>query len=222
MNVLGFDTSTTGTSVCALRADGTASEVAPERAGPDRRPRHAQELLPAIERTRAEAGLEWPDVDAIAVGRGPGTFTGLRIGIATARALAHARAIPLRPVVSLAALAAGLDARLALALTDARRGQVYAALYEHGRERWAPFAATPEDLVERLRTLDAAPVAVGDGSLRCRDLLEEAGVPVAPDQSELHVVRALHICKLASAVPPTSPEAIVPLYLRAPDAKPAR
>ena len=222
MNVLGFDTSATGTSACALRTDGTAVEIPPGRTGLGGRPRHAQELLPAIERSRVDAGLEWEDVDAIAVGLGPGGFTGLRIGIATARALAHARAIPLRPVVSLAALAAGLGAALALPVTDARRGQVYAALYEGGHAHWPPFVATPEDLLDRVRTLGTPPVAAGDGSLRCRDLLEGAGVRVAPEHSELHVVRALHLCKLAHAVQPTLPEAVVPLYLRAPDAKPAR
>ncbi len=222
MNVLGFDTSTTATSVCVVREDGRAFELSPGRTGLDGRPRHAQELLPAIERTRVDAGLEWEEMDAIAVGIGPGGFTGLRIGIATARAIARARAVALRPVVSLAALAVGLDAPLALALTDARRGQVYAALYEDGRERWPPFVAAPEDLAARLRSLDAPPVAVGDGSLRCRDLLEEAGVRLAPDQSDLHVVRALHVCELASGVPPATPEAVVPLYLRVPDAKPAR
>src|SRR5205823_3088548 len=86
VNVLGFDTSTAATSACLLRTDGQAFEVlpGPERvAGP---PRHAQELMPALARVVDEAGVGWEGVEAVAVGVGPGTFTGLRIGVATARA----------------------------------------------------------------------------------------------------------------------------------------
>ena len=89
------------------------------------------------------------DLDAIAVGVGPGTFTGLRIGIATARALASANGLPLRRVSSLAALAAGIDAPLRLPLIDARRGELFGALYEGDARLWPPFAAPPEELVER-------------------------------------------------------------------------
>jgi len=64
------------------------------------------------------------------------------------------------------------------------------------------------------------PVAVGDGSVRFREVLETAGVRVAPDGSQAHAVRALHVCRLAEAVQPVPPEAVLPNYLRAPDAQP--
>ena len=102
--------------------------------------------MPAVADVMGRAGVGWRDLDAIAVGVGPGTFTGLRIGIATARALAAATGLPLRPVSSLAALAAGIEAPLRLALIDARRGEVFGALYEGDERLWPPFVTPPEEL----------------------------------------------------------------------------
>jgi tRNA threonylcarbamoyladenosine biosynthesis protein TsaB len=220
VTLLGLDTSTSGASACVLRGDGEAFEVVP---APDRLhspPAHASELLPAVADAMARAGAGWGDLDAIAVGVGPGTFTGLRIGIATARALASANDLPLRRVSSLAALAAGIDAPLRLPLIDARRGELFGALYARDEQLWAPFAAPPEELVERLRGGGFVPLAAGDGSVRFRGMLEEAGIPVAPDDSPVHVVRALHVCRLGAEAPDEPPEAVLPDYLRDPDAKP--
>ncbi len=111
VTLLGLDTSTAASSACVLRADGEAFEVTPppdRLAGP---PRHASELMPAVASAMERAEVRWEDLEAIAVGVGPGTFTGLRIGIATARALATANELPLRRVSSLAALAAGIRER---------------------------------------------------------------------------------------------------------------
>jgi tRNA threonylcarbamoyladenosine biosynthesis protein TsaB len=166
------------------------------------------------------AEVDWKDLDAIAVGVGPGTFTGLRIGIATARALATAAALPLRRVSSLAALAAGIDNLVRLPLIDARRGEVFAALYEGEREFWPPLVIRPEELIEQLGNASMTPLAAGDGSIRFRGMLEEAGIPVEPDDSVAHVVRALHICRLGAEAEDESPEAVLPEYLREPDAKP--
>lgn len=217
MNVLGFDTSTAATSACVLRADGAAFERDTPPATP---PAHARELLPAIADVLAEAGLAYGDLEAIAVGVGPGTFTGLRIGVASARALAVATGVGLRPVSSLAALAEGIDAGARLPLIDARRGEVFAALYEDGELRFGPLAAPPEAIVERVRKAGPTPLAAGDGSVRFRGVLEAAGIRVEPDGSRAHVVRALHICRLAAAAPPAAPEAVLPEYVRLPDAKP--
>jgi tRNA threonylcarbamoyladenosine biosynthesis protein TsaB len=222
MNLLGFDTATAATSACLLRADGEAFERVPAveaLAGP---PAHASELLPALAQVLEDAGLDWADVDAVAVGAGPGTFTGLRIGVATARALAHAVEAELRPVSSLAALAAGIDAELRLPLIDAKRDEVFAALYRDGEELAAPWTASPEEVAERLREEDVTPLAAGDGSVRFRGIFESAGAIVAPDESAAHVIRALHVCRLARSAPPVTPEAVLPQYLRLPDARPQR
>lgn len=222
--VLGIDTSTAASSVCVLRADGEAFESPPDPAALAARPGHSRELLPAVARQLDAAGLSPAELDAVAVGVGPGGYTGLRIGIATARALADAHGLGVHAVGSLAALAAGIDAPAALALIDARRGQVFAALEVDGVEIWEPFAAAPEAIVERVAAARAvglgAPVAAGDGALRSREPLETAAIDVAPAESACHVVRALHVCRLAGVTPSLAPEAVVPRYLRAPDALP--
>ncbi len=220
MNILGFDTSTAASSACLLREDGEAFEVTPsvERLGG--RPAHASELMPAVAEVIERSGLDWGDVGAIAVGTGPGTFTGLRIGLATARALAVAGGVGLRPVSSLAALAEAIDAEQRLPLIDARRGELFAALYGPQGSIWEPFASAPDALTERVREARADPLAAGDGSVRFRATLEAAGIQVAPDEASAHVVRALHVCRLALKVPDEPPQSILPDYVRAPDAQP--
>jgi tRNA threonylcarbamoyladenosine biosynthesis protein TsaB len=224
VNLVGFDTSTNATSVCVLLADGRAFEHVPPPGRLLERPGHAAELLPAIARLMDDAGVSWDGIDGVAVGVGPGTFTGLRIGIATARALAHARGIAVRPVSSLAALAAPLDpARPRLALIDARRGELFAALHDQAGERWPPFVVGPEALAERVgKAFPGAerPLAAGDGAIKFRSVIEAAGVEVPGDESRLHVVRAHCVCRLALRSAATPPEAVLPDYLREPDAKP--
>ena len=125
-----------------------------------------------------------------------------------------------RAVSSLAALAGGIEAEVALPLIDAKRGEVFAALYEGGDARWGPVAASPQEVVERLGDGGESPLAAGDGSVRFRGVLEAAGIRVEPEGSRAHGVRALHICRLAATAPPTPPEAVLPEYVRSPDAKP--
>jgi tRNA threonylcarbamoyladenosine biosynthesis protein TsaB len=233
VTLLGIDTSTAVATACVLRDDGEAFEIAPAPAALRGPPAHARELLPAVAEALRRAGVEIEELGAIAVGVGPGGFTGLRIGIATARALASAADLRLRPVSSLAALAAGIEQDapgqrlVALPLIDARRGELFGALYEGGRPLVAPFAAPPEEVGQVVRGVVLAdgeagrkPLAAGDGSLRFRGVLEAAGIRVAPEGSRTHLVRALHICRLGLTASEASPQAVVPEYLRAPDAKP--
>ena len=218
--ILGFDTSTAVSTACVLSNDGTAHELLPDPGALGAGPGHARELLPAIVRVMDEAQVDFGRLEAIAVGVGPGTFTGLRIGIATARTLAGANGLALRPVSSLAALAAGIEGPCTLALIDAKRGELFAALYEGEERRWGPLAAAPEELARRVEEAGLRPRAAGDGSIRFRGVLEASGIRVDPDGSRSHVVRALHVCRLARAVPDAPPESVLPDYLRAPDAQP--
>jgi tRNA threonylcarbamoyladenosine biosynthesis protein TsaB len=234
VNVLGIDTATAASAACVLRADGEAFEVQPAPERLDERPGHAAELLPAVASCLEAAGLDWTELDAIAVGVGPGMFTGLRIGVATARGLAVSTGAELRPVSSLVALAAGTTvdagpdaaasghggAGSTLAAIDARRGEVFAALYDGATTVWEPFAAAPETVAGRLRDAGIAPLAVGDGAVRFRDVLEAAGAMVPEASAQAHVVRGLSICRLAATVAPAPVEAVLPDYLRLPDAKP--
>jgi tRNA threonylcarbamoyladenosine biosynthesis protein TsaB len=222
MLVVGVDTATDH-AVVGATADGVVVREASIDPGPDGRPRHAQVLLAEIERS-VEAAGGWPRIDRIAVGVGPGSFTGLRIGIATARALAQARDLPLAPVGSLAALARGMSEPGAgdgpvLPVFDARRSEAFAALFEQGDEVWPPFVSPPEQLAERVRDLDQAPLAAGDGALRFAAELEAAGATVAPPESSIHRVAARHVCALGEAAAEAPTDQIQPLYLRPPDAK---
>jgi tRNA threonylcarbamoyladenosine biosynthesis protein TsaB len=222
MVVLGVD-SATADAVVGVTDGGDVVREARVDPGPDGRPRHSQVLLGEIERSVEEAG-GWGRIDRIAVGIGPGSFTGLRIGIATARALAQAREIPIVPVGSLAALGRGIsergDATLALPVIDARRGEAFAALFdEEGKELWSPFVAPPAELAERIGNLDSAPLGAGDGALRFAAELEAAGATVAPPEDPIHRVAARHVCAVGEAAIEASPDQIQPLYLRPPDAK---
>jgi len=220
MNLLGFDTSTAATAVCVERADGEVFELVPEPADLQQRPAHGAELLPGVARLLDDAGLGWGDIDAVALGVGPGAFTGLRIGVATARALARAHGAELRAVSSLAALALCIEAPVALPLIDARRGELFAALYEDGRQTMEPFAAAPDVVAETVAATGKNPLAAGDGSVRFREVLETAGIRVAAPGSRAHVVRGLSVCRLASTAPPTPRDAVLPDYRRLPDARP--
>jgi tRNA threonylcarbamoyladenosine biosynthesis protein TsaB len=220
--ILGVD-SATADAVTGVTAEGEVVREGRIDPGPDGRPRHSHVLLGEIERSVDAVG-GWERIDRIAVGIGPGSFTGLRIGIATARGLAQAREIPIVPVGSLSALARGISAsgprRPALPVIDARRGEVFAALFEEGGEElWPPFVASPDELGARLGELDRPPVAAGDGALRFAAELEAAGATVAPPDHPAHRLRARDVCAVGEEATEATPDQIQPLYLRPPDAK---
>jgi tRNA threonylcarbamoyladenosine biosynthesis protein TsaB len=224
MVVLGVD-SATADAVVGVTADGEIVREVRVDPGSDGRPRHAQVLLPEIERS-VEAAGGWDEIDRIAVGIGPGSFTGLRIGISTARALAQAREIPIVAVSSLTSLGRGIASspggagHPALPVIDARRGEAFAALIENtGAELWPPFVASPDELADRLHGLDRTPLAAGDGALKFAAELEAAGAMVAPPGDSVHRVAARHVCAVGEAAIQASPDQIQPLYLRPPDAK---
>jgi tRNA threonylcarbamoyladenosine biosynthesis protein TsaB len=220
--VLGFDTATPVTTVAVLLPDGRAVEEHDEPA-PESRGRHASRLLGLVERVLASAGVSWDDVDRLAVGVGPGGFTGLRIGIATARALAQARGLGVVGVGSLEALAAGADsAQPVAAVIDARRGEVFAAVFgPDGAPLVAPAALAPAALAERLAALPEPVLAVGDGAVRFAEELASAGAAVPPAGAPVHRLNAVHICRLGAGREPADRDALLPTYLREPDAKPS-
>jgi tRNA threonylcarbamoyladenosine biosynthesis protein TsaB len=223
--VVGLDTATPATVAGVLDAAGVVWEVRDDPA-PGDRPAHAARLLGAAEAALERAGVAWEQVDRLAVGLGPGSFTGLRIGIATARALAQARGLPAVGVSSLEALARGAagpaGSELVLAVLDARRGEAFAAAWRGGAPVLPAAALSPEALGERVRALPGAPLAVGDGAVRFRGPLEAAGALVPPDEDGLHRLRAEHVCRLGAEGTPTHRDALLPDYLREPDAVPRK
>lgn len=188
------------------------------------RPQHSAVLLEEVERA-ATAGGGWAAVDLIAVGLGPGSFTGVRIGISTARGLAVSTGLPLAGVCTLDLIGRALDERggrgaARLAVLDARRGEVFAALYSAERcERlWEPFVTSPPDLAERVAELSQPPRAGGSGALRFRQELARCGVEVPDDADPVHRVAARHLCAIAAAGEAGDAGPLAPIYLRLPDA----
>ena len=229
--VLGLDTATPDTVVGLIGA-GEPIELRHTPA-PGERPGHGHELLPLAREALATAGLDWPAVDRLAVGVGPGSFTGLRIGVATARALVQSSGAEVVAVSTLHALAAAADDpdRCVLAVLDAGRGEAFVAAWRGDERVLEPAAVAPDALAG---LLEPAPgharkgtepflspwLAVGDGAIKFRSQLEPAGVLVPADGSALHRVSALVLCRLALSLPPTDPEALLPEYVRQPDAVP--
>lgn len=240
MRILAFDTATPRTAVALRDIDTGASAgtlVELDLAAADDppaggRPGHAQRLLSLIDELMKQGGAEWDSIDRVAVGTGPGTFTGLRIGIASAQALAGARALPLVGVSTLRALALTAHdrepQRATLAVIDARRGEAFTAGWAAGEDPLLAQPSLPPSVLgpERLARIAGASLAgaqaVGDGALKFRELLEAAGVTVAPDRSPLHRVSARELCRLGALAQPSADGRVEPEYLRRPDAEVAK
>ena len=194
MLLVAFDTAT-DVATSALVWDG---EVLGEQRS------RAATVLQDVDALLRRGGVRDTQLEAIVVGTGPGSFTGLRIGLATARSLAFALDIPAAGVSTLAALAAG--APPAVSVIDARRREIFTPA--DGRSAVLPPAE-----------LEVAPgtVCVGDGAVRYRALLEERGARVPPPDDERHLPRARFHAQLARDF--GEADAVEPIYLRLPDAE---
>ena len=192
MLTLAFDTATAVATSALVWDDEVLAELSS-------RPVSVLEDIDALFR---RGGVRPQQLEAIVVGVGPGSFTGVRIGIATARALSFALDVPVAGVSTLRALEAGAPG--ALAIIDARRREVFVL---DGEPRVAP----PEDVDV------AGRVCVGDGALRYRAAYEARGARIPPDDDERHLPRARFHAELA--VEYGAADAVEPLYLRVPDAE---
>jgi tRNA threonylcarbamoyladenosine biosynthesis protein TsaB len=191
--ILAFDTAT-DRATSALVADG---EVLGERVS------RAATLLEDVDALLRQGSAHANELEGIAVGIGPGSFTGVRIGVAAARGLSFALGVPVAAVSTLDVLAAGAPG--ALPVIDAKRREVFVP---------GPLALPPDALeVEPGRT------CVGDGAVRYREVLEAAGAEVPPDEDERHLPRARFHALLARDFGPA--DLVQPLYVRAPDAEQA-
>jgi tRNA threonylcarbamoyladenosine biosynthesis protein TsaB len=190
---LAFDTATAVATSALVDGD----EVLGERVS------RAQTLLEDVDALLRQAGARPSDLDRLAVGLGPGSFTGVRIGLAVARGLALSLELPGSGVSTLAALAAGAPG--ARPVIDAKRREVFTIVGDE------PRVLAPQEL-----PLDEGTVCVGDGAKRYRALLEGRGADVPPDDDERHLPRARFLVRLAGE--PGSVDELEPLYLRVPDA----
>ena len=191
---LAFDTAT-DVATSALLDDG---EVLGERLS------RAVSLLEDVDALLRQGGASARDLDALAVGIGPGSFTGVRIGLATARGLGLALDVKAAGVSTLDALAAGAPG--AVPVIDAKRKEIFVLL--DGQ----PRVLAPGEL-----ELPRGTVCVGDGAVRYRDVLEDRGLEIPPDADERHLPRARFHAALAGELGPV--EELEPLYLRVPDAE---
>ena len=199
--VLAIDTATPAVTAGVVRRGPSGVDVLAERVTVDPRA-HAEQLTPNVVGALADAGLAMADLGAVVVGCGPGPFTGLRVGMATAAAYAHALGIPAYGVCSLDAIGVDTTGEV-LVVTDARRREVYWARYRDGVRVDGPDVSSPADV-----PADAAAVA---GSLEHAALFDLPRLaPTCPTASGL--VRAVDW--------DAPPEPLIPLYLRRPDAKP--
>jgi tRNA threonylcarbamoyladenosine biosynthesis protein TsaB len=199
--VLAFDTATADT-VVGLTGAGEPVQLRHEPPA-GARPGHAEQLLPLCRAALERAGIDWPQVDRIGVGVGPGTFTGLRIGVATGRALAQSAGAEVAAVSTLRALASNLGG--AFPVIDARRGEAFVLVDGE------PRAVKPEEL----GALAAGRTAIGDGALLYADRFDE----VAADP-KAHHIRGVALCELAAEGEPIDRDELLPDYVRDPDAKP--
>jgi tRNA threonylcarbamoyl adenosine modification protein YeaZ len=200
--VLAIDTATPAVTAGVVRRGPSGDDVLAERMTLDARA-HAERLTPNVLGAMADADLAMADLDAVVVGCGPGPFTGLRVGMATAAAYGHALDIPVYGVCSLDAIG-GDTVGDVLVVTDARRREVYWARYHAGARVAGPDVASPKDV-----PADADAVAGSPDHVALFDLPRLAAA--RPTASGL--VRAVDwSCE---------PGSLVPLYLRRPDAKPA-
>jgi tRNA threonylcarbamoyladenosine biosynthesis protein TsaB len=190
---LAFDTATAVATSALVDGD----EILGERVS------RAQTLLEDVDALLRQAGAFPSDLGRLAVGLGPGSFTGVRIGLAVARGLALSLDVPGAGVSTLAALAAGAPG--AVPVVDAKRREVFTVLDGE------PSVLAPQEL-----PLEKGAVCVGDGALRYRSLLEERGAVVPPDDDERHLPRARFHAVLAGEPGPV--DELEPLYLRVPDA----
>ncbi len=215
MNLLAIETSTEACSVALWHAGRVLerSEIAPRR--------HAELVLPMAESLLAEAGLSRRQLDGVAVGRGPGAFTGVRLAISVAQGMALGLDVPVVPVSSLAALA--LDApenySSILAVIDARMGEVYAGAFRHEGEDLVALNAETVGPADRLVVPRAhAWSVIGSGWETYREVLRERLIapPVWADGArypQAHAVARLAAREFAAGHAVT-PEAALPVYLR--------
>jgi tRNA threonylcarbamoyladenosine biosynthesis protein TsaB len=248
--VLGFDTATQASAV-GLRSSGGEALQARDDPAQGAHPGHATRLLAMAAELLAQAGLRWDELERIAVGVGPGRFTGLRVGIATARGLAQSLGAELVGVSSLRALAlaaaragdgdGGETAQGTIAVIDARRGEAFAAAYPPESAQAVARADGEVVFPSPLRAPELSGLiaqieaqggphgrswrAVGDGALLYEQALLDGGVEVAPRESSLHLIGGAAICELGAQAPVVeggSLAAILPDYRRSPDAALAR
>ena len=223
MLILGIETATERVGVSIGGHDGVIASFQVTRGR-----RHAETLMPAVEFVCREADVTVPEIGAVAVDIGPGLFTGMRVGIATAKALASALEIPVITATSLELIALPLvdDERVVVSIVDARKGEVFYAMYRaDGRDARAvtePMCGPIDAVVSAIQERGQSVVAAGDGARRYAEQLEADFRIRIADEAYDHpssdtLVRLAHRRSLHEDW--SSPDHVAAFYLRQPDAE---
>lgn len=222
MLVLGIETCTPHTSVCLATEQGVLASCELGRGNA-----HGEFLAPAMAFCLAQARTPIAAVSGIAVSLGPGLFTGMRVGIATAQMLAHSRRLPVVGLNTLDLLAfpARHVRRLICAVIDARRGELFWAFYRSapgGVQRVTEFrVGPPEKLAGEIEAVPDDVLCIGDGAVRHRALLESTQAEVGSTSTAFPNAQALVELALPRFIREETqrPEDLRPLYIRKADAK---
>lgn len=188
---------------------------------------HSQTLMPMIAHMLQDAGMALDEMDALAIANGPGSFTGVRIGVAAIKGMAFASGKPCMGVSTLAAIARRAEglpfSGTICAAMDARCQQVYTACFscrDGVVDRLTPDEALPlEELQQRLCRVDSPILLMGDGAALCRDYLQPSGLPVRLAPFSLRYQHAVGVAAEALHTPAVSAEDLLPTYLRLPQAE---
>jgi tRNA threonylcarbamoyladenosine biosynthesis protein TsaB len=221
--ILGIDTATPQVSVAVGGHEGVLASTQSSRGK-----QHAEMLTPAIEFTCRQARIELSEISVVAADLGPGLFTGLRVGVAAAKAMAHALRVPMIGVTSLDLLAfpVRFSSRLIVAAIDARRGELFYAFYRQvpgGMQRLSDYQVdSPDDLASEILACGEDTLLVGDGAIRYREAFDGLSKVEVVDEglafpSATSLVQLAHAQALREQF--VKPWDLKPLYLRKPDAE---
>lgn len=226
MRVLGIDTSSLVATIAIMEDDNLISEYTINSPMT-----HSQKLMPMLEELLINNDLRVKDMDMIAISLGPGSFTGVRIGVSTVKGLAHPHNIPVMGVSSIEAMAMNIpySDMLICPIMDARRNQVYTGMYKWNEDKLDEIhkdsPLTVDELIEKLSLLDEKVIFLGDGVKKHSDILKEKlGEKASFAKGYVNMQRASSVCELAlikhkQGVKPYKYDEVMPVYLRKSEAE---
>ena len=187
---------------------------------------HSQTLMPMVEKTLKESGVSIKDIDLFAITNGPGSFTGVRIGIASVKGMADALNKKCMVISTLEAIAEPLknEDSIACAVMDARCNQVYTAIFENGKRLCEDKAVLIDELGVELKNYNKKVVFIGDGSVLCYEKLKDIVTDISVADENIRYIHASSIGRLAedkieNGEEPIDSAKLVPYYLRLPQAE---
>lgn len=187
---------------------------------------HSQTLMPMVEKTLKDSGVSIKDIDLFAITNGPGSFTGVRIGIASVKGMADALNKKCMAISTLEAIAEPLknEDSIACAVMDARCNQVYTAIFENGKRLCEDKAVLIDELGVELKNYNKKVVFIGDGSVLCYEKLKDIVTDISVADENIRYIHASSIGRLTedkieNGEEPTDSAKLVPYYLRLPQAE---